>query len=57
MVTLYQSRGKMTDSGTAAGRDQPRLLDAGTLIDEILAKKGPQKYKEGLSEDNWEEVS
>lgn len=57
MVTLYQSRGKMTDSGAAAGRDQPRLLDADTLIDEILAKKGPQKYKEGLSEDNWEEVS
>ena len=34
----------------------PAALDTDTLIDEILAKKGPHKYKEGLSEDNWEEV-
>ncbi|KAL5486492.1 hypothetical protein EMCRGX_G018980 [Ephydatia muelleri] len=33
----------------------PAALDTDTLIDEILAKKGPHKYKEGLSEDNWEE--
>ena len=31
-------------------------LDADVLIDEILAKKGPARYKDGLSEDNWEEV-
>lgn len=35
----------------------PKLLDADTLIDEILAKKGPQEYKGGLSEDNWEQVN
>lgn len=34
----------------------PTLLDADELIDEILAKKGPQKYAQGLSESNWEEV-
>ena len=34
----------------------PPVVDADTLIDEILAKKGPQKYKDGLSEDNWEEA-
>lgn len=33
----------------------PAVLDTDTLIDEILAKKGPQKYKDGFSEDNWEE--
>lgn len=32
-------------------------LDMDTVIDEVLAKKGPQKYSEGLSEDNWEEVT
>jgi len=36
--------------------EPPKLLDADALIDEILAKKGPQKYKDGLSEDKWEEV-
>lgn len=35
----------------------PKLLDADTLIDEILAKKGPHVYQDGLSEENWEEVS
>lgn len=39
-----------------AGSGGPRLLDADALIDEIIAKKGPQKYTEGLSEDKWEEV-
>ena len=39
-----------------SGDGKSKLLDADTLIDEILAKKGPQKYKGGLSEDNWEEV-
>lgn len=34
-----------------------KILDADDLIDEIIAKKGPHKYTEGLSEDNWEEVS
>ncbi len=32
------------------------ILDPDVLIDEILAKKGPQTYKDGLSEENWEEV-
>ena len=30
---------------------------ADELIDAILAEKGPAVYKDGLSEDNWEEVS
>ena len=34
----------------------PTVLDADKLIDEILEKKGPHKYADGLSEDNWEEV-
>lgn len=38
------------------GKEAPKLLDADTLIDEILAKKGPQEYKGGLSEENWEQV-
>ena len=37
--------------------EAPKILDADALIDEIIAKKGPYKYTEGLSEDNWEEVS
>ncbi len=32
------------------------VLDPDVLIDEILARKGPQTYTDGLSEDNWEEV-
>ena len=32
-------------------------VDMDAMIDEILAKKGPQKYRDGLSEENWEEVS
>lgn len=34
-----------------------KLADADELIDEILARKGPAKYTNGLSEENWEEVS
>lgn len=41
----------------AAAAGPPKLLDADTLIDEILAKKGPQQYKEGLSQENWEQAS
>ena len=32
------------------------IPDADELIDEILATKGPQRYVDGLSEDNWEKV-
>lgn len=35
---------------------QDASLDMDAMIDEILAKKGPQKYQDGLSEDNWEQV-
>ena len=38
------------------GDGAPKLLDADELIDEIIAKKGPVKYEQGLSEENWEEV-
>ena len=33
-----------------------KAVDMDDMIDEILAKKGPQKYQDGLSEDNWEEA-
>ena len=33
------------------------VADFDQLVDEVLAKKGPATYKDGLSEDNWEEVS
>ena len=36
---------------------EPKVLDVDKLIDEILATKGPAKYTDGLSEDNWEQVS
>lgn len=39
-----------------ASAERPRLLDADSVMDEIIAKKGPQPYKDGLSEDNWEQV-
>ena len=35
----------------------PRLPDVEELVDEIVARKGPAKYTDGLSEDTWEEVS
>ena len=55
--------GGTTDVGApeAEGRGHaeggaPQLLDADALIDDIIAKKGPYQYTEGLSEDNWEQV-
>ena len=42
------------DGAEASG--EPVSLDMEAMIDEIIAKKGPQKYQDGLSEDNWEEV-
>lgn len=36
---------------------QLKVADADELIDAILAEKGPVKYTDGLSEDNWEQVS
>ena len=43
-------------AGQGSGSPRPAMLDADALMDEILAKKGPQKYTQGFSEDNWEEV-
>lgn len=43
------------DDGRPSGR--PVLLDSDALIDEILREKGSARYKDGLSEDNWEEAS
>ena len=40
----------------AADEREPKLLDADSLMDEIIAKKGPRPYQDGLSESNWEEV-
>jgi len=45
-----------SEAGMAEGRDQPMLLDPDAVMEEIYARKGPQKYTGGLSEDNWEEV-
>ena len=41
---------------TAEGKEAPRVADFDELVDEVLAKKGPSEYTDGLSEDNWEEV-
>ena len=35
----------------------PKVADFDELVDEVLAKKGPAKYTDGLSEENWEDVS
>ncbi len=32
------------------------LLDTDAIIDDIIARKGPRRYTEGLSEENWEEA-
>ena len=32
-------------------------LDMDALLDEVVARKGPYKYKDGFSEENWEEVA
>ena len=31
-------------------------LDIDAMIDEVIARKGPHQYTEGLHEDKWEEV-
>lgn len=31
-------------------------LDMDALLDEVIARKGAYKYKDGFSEENWEEV-
>ena len=46
----------MAESGEEA-KAQALSVDMDAMIDEILAKKGPQKYQDGLSEDNWEQVA
>ena len=45
----------MAESDGKAG-SQAVSVDMDAMIDEILARKGPQKYRDGLSEDNWEQV-
>ena len=45
----------MAESHDKAG-SQAVSVDMDAMIDEILARKGPQKYQDGLSEDNWEQV-
>lgn len=42
--------------GDKPGSQNELSLDMDAMIDEILAKKGPQKYEDGLSEENWEQV-
>ena len=44
-------------STAGKGKEMPKLADFDELVDEVLARKGPSKYTDGLSEDNWEEVS
>ena len=48
----------MAEGGEGGGKAAPGTVsvDMDAMIDEILAKKGPQTYKDGLSEQNWEEV-
>lgn len=41
----------------ANSNPKPTIPDTDALIDEIIAKKGKFKYKDGMSEDNWEEAS
>lgn len=48
--------GEASEVTGQATRGAPQLVDAEALIDDIIAKKGPHRYTEGLSEDNWEEV-
>ena len=47
--------GAMAESGDKAG-SQAVSVDMDAMIDEILARKGPQKYQDGLSEEKWEQV-
>lgn len=44
-----------TSSATAG--NAPKVADFDELVDEVLAKKGPARYTDGLSEENWENVS
>ena len=46
---MAESDGKQEASQTVS-------VDMDAMIDEILARKGPRKYQDGLSEDNWEQV-
>ena len=50
------TRGADMAEKDAEASGEPVSLDMEAMIDEIIAKKGPQKYQDGLSEDNWEEV-
>ena len=45
----------MAEGDEKAG-SQAVSVDMEAMIEEILARKGPQKYQDGLSEDNWEQV-
>ena len=42
--------------GDEKADSQAISVDMEAMIEEILARKGPQKYQDGLSEDNWEQV-
>ena len=41
-----------------AGNQPPggASLDIDAMIDEVIARKGPHRYTDGLHEDKWEEV-
>lgn len=47
----------MDADGGSSGAAPPKVADFDQLVDEILAKKGPVEYTDGLTEKNWEEVS
>ena len=55
IILINNNRGILF--ATMAAATPPRVADADELIEEILAKKGPHRYSQGLSEANWEEVS
>ena len=40
----------------SGGKEEQKVADFDELVDEIIARKGPAKYQDGLSENNWEEV-
>ena len=46
----------MAESDGKQAASQTVSVDMDAMIDEILARKGPRKYQDGLSEDNWEQV-
>ena len=43
-------------SDTTTTSSSAKVANFDELVDEVLAKKGPVKYTDGLSEDHWEEV-